>query len=98
MNVLSSNSPHLSVIAGSAGSAIEVHTDNVPIATARFPSNWELSSARALSVVRVLVEQNVRPENVSGAGYGEFQPVASNEAPETRRLNRRIEIDWSSAD
>ena len=71
---------------------IEGHTDNVPIATARFPSNWELSSARALSVVRLLIENNVSPDNVSGAGYGEFQPVASNDEPQTRRLNRRIEI------
>lgn len=71
---------------------IEGHTDNVPIATARFPSNWELSSARALSVVRLLIQQGVLAENVSGAGYGEFQPVASNDSPDTRRLNRRIEI------
>ncbi len=71
---------------------IEGHTDNVPIATARFPSNWELSSARALSVVRLLIENSVNPENVSGAGYGEFQPVASNDSAQTRRLNRRIEI------
>lgn len=71
---------------------IEGHTDNVPISTQRFPSNWELSSARALSVVRLLIEQGVQPDNVSGAGYGEFQPVASNDSADTRRLNRRIEI------
>ncbi len=71
---------------------IEGHTDNVPIATARFPSNWELSSGRALSVVRILVEQGVVPANLSGAGYGEFQPVASNDDRESRRANRRIEI------
>lgn len=71
---------------------VEGHTDNVPIATARFPSNWELSSARALSVVRLLVDNGVPPQNLSGAGYGEFQPRAANDTPESRRLNRRIEI------
>lgn len=71
---------------------VEGHTDNVPIATARFPSNWELSTARALSVVRLLVDQGVSPEALSGAGYGEFRPVASNDTPESRRRNRRIEI------
>jgi chemotaxis protein MotB len=71
---------------------VEGHTDNVPISTARFPSNWELSSARALSVVRLLVQNGVPPANLSGAGYGEFQPKASNDTPDSRRLNRRIEI------
>lgn len=71
---------------------VEGHTDNVPISTARFPSNWELSAARSLSVVHLLTEQGVSPENLSGAGYGEHQPVASNENPEDRRRNRRIEI------
>jgi len=71
---------------------IEGHTDNVPIATQRFPSNWELSSGRALSVVRLLVAAGVTPENLSGAGYGEFQPVADNDDRESRQLNRRIEI------
>ena len=71
---------------------VEGHTDDVPISTERFPSNWELSSARALSVVRLLIQAGVPPENVSGAGYGEFQPVASNEDAGGRRLNRRIEI------
>ena len=71
---------------------VEGHTDNVPIATARFPSNWELSSARALAVVQLLVQLGVTPENLSGAGYGEFQPVAPNDSAENRRRNRRIEI------
>jgi chemotaxis protein MotB len=71
---------------------VEGHTDNVPISTAQFPSNWELSSARALSVVRVLIQGGVPPESLSGAGYGEHQPVASNEDATSRRLNRRIEI------
>jgi chemotaxis protein MotB len=71
---------------------VEGHTDNVPIATAQFPSNWELSSARALSVVRILIQGGVPPESMSGAGYGEYQPVASNDDRESRSLNRRIEI------
>lgn len=71
---------------------VEGHTDNVPIANAPFASNWELSSARALSVVRVLIEAGVLPTSLSGAGYGEFQPVASNDDRDSRRLNRRIEI------
>lgn len=71
---------------------VEGHTDDVPISTERFPSNWELSTARALSVVRLLVDRGVPPANLSGAGYGEHQPVASNETAEGRRRNRRIEI------
>lgn len=68
------------------------HTDTVPIATARFPSNWELSTARALAVVHVLVGQGVRPEVLSAAGYGEFDPVASNDTNDGKRKNRRTEI------
>lgn len=71
---------------------VEGHTDNVPISTERFPSNWELSSARALAVVRLLTAQGVAPENVSGAAFGEYQPRASNDDRDSRRLNRRIEI------
>jgi len=71
---------------------VEGHTDDRPISTTQFPSNWELSAARALSVVKLLVARGVPPENLSGAGYGEFQPVAVNETQEGRRLNRRIEI------
>lgn len=71
---------------------VEGHTDNVPIKSSRFPSNWELSTARALSVVHLMVEQGVAAENVSAAGFGEFHPRADNETPEGRALNRRIEI------
>jgi chemotaxis protein MotB len=67
-------------------------TDNVPIHTERFPSNWELSTARAVQVVRFLVAQGVRPEVLSAAGYGEFDPVAPNDGAEGRTRNRRIEI------
>lgn len=71
---------------------VEGHTDNVPISTRRFPSNWELSSARALSVVHILKEGGVAAKNLSGAGYGEYHPVASNDNKADRKLNRRIEI------
>ncbi len=71
---------------------VEGHTDDRPINTPQFPSNWELSAARALSVVKLLVSNGVSAENLSGAGYGEYQPVATNETTGGRRLNRRIEI------
>ena len=71
---------------------VEGHTDDDPISTSQFPSNWELSAGRALSVVKLLVDRGVSPELVSGAAYGEFQPVATNETEDGQRLNRRIEI------
>jgi chemotaxis protein MotB len=71
---------------------IEGHTDNKPIKSARFPSNWELSTTRALTVVHLLTDMDVVPENISAAGFGEFRPRADNETEESRQLNRRIEI------
>ena len=71
---------------------IEGHTDNNPIKTARFPSNWELSTARALAVVHLLTSLGIISENISAAGFGEFHPRSSNETEEGRELNRRIEI------
>jgi chemotaxis protein MotB len=68
------------------------HTDNVPIDTARFPSNWELSTARGVEVVRFLIAQGVPPTTLAAAGYGEFDPVAANDNPKGRASNRRIEI------
>jgi chemotaxis protein MotB len=68
------------------------HTDNVKIQTPRFPSNWELSTARAVEVVKLLVDSGMDARNVSAAGYGEFAPVESNDTPEGRAKNRRIEI------
>jgi chemotaxis protein MotB len=67
-------------------------TDNVPIATARFPSNWELSAGRALEVVHFLIGQNMSATALSAAGYGEFDPIASNDDTAGRARNRRIEI------
>ena len=71
---------------------IEGHTDNVPIETRRFPSNWELSAARALAVVHLFEEYGVPPTNISAAAYAEFQPRAPNDTPQNKALNRRIEI------
>ena len=67
-------------------------TDNLPIQTQRFPSNWELSTARAVEVVHFLVSQAVDPHALSAAGYGEFDPIASNDTLDGRAKNRRIEI------
>ncbi len=75
---------------------IEGHTDNVPIGAAlaqRFPTNWELSTARATTVARFLQEKvGIAPGKLSAAGYSQFRPVAGNDDEEGRRLNRRIEI------
>jgi chemotaxis protein MotB len=68
------------------------HTDNVPIKTELFPSNWELSTRRAVEVVHLLVADGMSPKTVAAAGYGEFDPVATNDTPEHRAQNRRIEI------
>lgn len=72
---------------------IEGHTDNAPIRTARFPSNWELSTARATAVVAFLIEtKKLDPVRLSAAGYGEYHPVAENESTEGRSMNRRVDI------
>jgi chemotaxis protein MotB len=72
---------------------IEGHTDNMPINTQEFRSNWELSTRRATDVVRYLVEKHGFPPNrISASGYAEYRPVASNDTEQNRALNRRIEI------
>jgi chemotaxis protein MotB len=71
---------------------VDGHTDNVPTSGGAFASNWELSSARSLAVVRFLQDGGVDPTRLAGAGYGEFQPIAANDTPEGRSQNRRIEI------
>ncbi len=71
---------------------VEGHTDDVPIATQEFPSNWDLSADRAIGVVRFLVEQGVDPAKISASGFGEFSPIESNDTDEGRARNRRIEI------
>lgn len=69
---------------------VEGHTDNRPIATTQFPSNWELSGARASRIVRLLESRGVDPARMSVAGQGEHQPVADNATPEGRNRNRRV--------
>jgi chemotaxis protein MotB len=74
---------------------IEGHTDNVPISRAlaqRYPTNWELSAARAINVARYLQDQGIDPAILSAVAYGEWEPVATNDTPEGRAKNRRIEI------
>jgi chemotaxis protein MotB len=69
---------------------VEGHTDNVPIYTKQFQSNWELSTARATSVVRYLVSKGIDPRKISAIGYGEYRPIAPNDTPENRQKNRRV--------
>ena len=84
--VLNENVPDLSI-------GIEGHTDNVPIRLSKWKSNWELSSARALSVLHYLVDdKGVAADRVSAIGYGEYSPVASNDTKAGRQDNRRVEI------
>ena len=72
---------------------IEGHTDNTPIQTAIYPSNWELSSARAINFMKILLEnENLDPKKFSATGYGEYQPVDTNDTLEGRAKNRRVEI------
>lgn len=86
VKVLKENVPNLKV-------GIEGHTDNQPIKYSGWKSNWELSTARALSVLHYLVdEKGISPDRVSAIGYGEYQPVATNQTKEGRKANRRVEI------
>lgn len=72
---------------------IEGHTDNRPIKTAKFPSNWELSSARALNVLKVLLgTTTIGPDQVAYTGYGEYRPIAENDSPENMAKNRRVDF------
>ena len=72
---------------------IEGHTDNMPISNSEYHSNWELSTARATSVLmQVLKDTDIDPGRFSASGYGEFKPVATNSTPEGRAKNRRVEI------
>jgi chemotaxis protein MotB len=90
--------PTLRQIAASLGSTpynlrIEGHTDNIPIHTTEFDSNWELSSARATRIARVFLDlKTITPERISAAGYAEFHPVASNDTAEGRAKNRRVDL------
>lgn len=71
---------------------VEGHTDNVPIDTIEFPSNWDLSAARAASVVRELVDSGIDPARLVAVGYGEYHPLADNKSGEGRFKNRRVAL------
>ena len=71
---------------------VEGHTDNVPIATAEFPSNWELSVSRAIAVARIMIDNGIEPNRINVAGYGEFRPLVNNKNEKNRNKNRRIEL------
>jgi chemotaxis protein MotB len=71
---------------------VEGHTDNVPINTFQFPSNWHLSVARSMNTGYYIIQRGIPPERLSIAGYSEYRPVADNDTPENRSKNRRVEI------
>ena len=71
---------------------VEGHTDNVPIVTERFPSNWELSAHRAASVVHLFTKAGIKPSRLSAIGYGEHRPLSSNATNKGRRENRRVVV------
>ncbi len=71
---------------------VEGHTDNVPISTNEFPSNWELSVARAIAVARIMIDNGIEPNRINVAGYGEFRPLVDNKDKDDRKKNRRIEL------
>jgi len=75
------------------GLRIEGHTDNVPIHTARFASNWELSTTRATEMIKLFITRySFTPGRLSAAGYAEFHPVTTNDKPEGRAFNRRLDV------
>lgn len=71
---------------------VEGHTDNVPINKAQFPSNWELSAVRASGVVRLFIDNGIADQRLVAVGHGSNQPVASNDTPEGRMRNRRVQV------
>jgi chemotaxis protein MotB len=72
---------------------VEGHTDNIPISTAKFPSNWELSTARAMSVVKYLYKvEGISASKLAAVGHGEYRPLVPNTTRENRSRNRRVEI------
>ncbi|MGE0226823.1 MAG: OmpA family protein, partial [Acetobacteraceae bacterium] len=71
---------------------VDGHTDSSPVRGGQFASNWELSSARAITVVKLLIAAGVPPERLAATGFGEYQPIASGDTPEAYARNRRIEL------
>lgn len=80
------------LVGGEQAIEVEGHTDDVPIYTPQFPSNWELSAARASSVVRLFIEQGVKPERLIAVGRASYQPIATNDTAEGRARNRRVTV------
>lgn len=78
--------------------SVEGHTDNVPISTLQFPSNWELSAARAISVVRFLQQQGIDKKRLRAIGYADSLPLQSNESVSGRAANRRVNLVLSEAE
>jgi chemotaxis protein MotB len=74
---------------------VDGHTDNIPIKTSQFPSNWELSTARATSVVKYLILNGILPTNLAATGFGEFQPIDPRNDEIANRRNRRIELKFT---
>lgn len=77
---------------------VEGHTDNIPIHTPKYPSNWELSTARAARIVRYFIEHGIDPQRLSAEGFAHYRPIASNDTPEGRAKNRRVEIVYVRED
>ncbi|MBI5237463.1 MAG: OmpA family protein [Deltaproteobacteria bacterium] len=72
---------------------VEGHTDNVPVSSGKFPSNWDISTARALKILKYLIDDaGFEPRRLAAIGYGEYRPIASNDTPEGRAKNRRVDI------
>jgi chemotaxis protein MotB len=71
---------------------IKGHTDDIPISTEKFPSNWELSAVRATSVLKHLIKRGIDPERLTATGYGKILPLMSNDTEEHRAINRRVEF------
>jgi chemotaxis protein MotB len=77
---------------------VEGHTDNVPVASGQYPSNWELSAARAVSVVHLLVSDGIAPVRLSAVGFGEFRPALPNATPDGRNANRRVVLSVEASE
>jgi chemotaxis protein MotB len=97
-NLLSESEPALKQIAEFIAPQIDYrilvagHTDNTPIRTPQFPSNWELSTARAVNVAKFLIANGIDPERVSVEGYSSYRPLRTNNTPQNKQANRRVEI------
>lgn len=83
-------SPVLRQLAEKHDIVVEGHTDNIPIATRQFASNWELSTARATSVVKLLLSEKFSPKRLAAVGYGEYHPTVPNDSESNRKKNRRV--------